>query len=132
MYPVGSGMMHDVSECLTPIIIQYTIFFIAVQHWLDNPRHYEVTRDIGELLRRTKYADGINLSGVDDYDEEEDPTFPDDDDDDGEQDYNSGDDEPTQADLDFIDDGPVEDGEEDAFNFYHGQDFLLSFCYHDI
>ena len=126
MYPVAIGaLQHDASKCLTPIITQYTIFFIAVQHWLDNPRHYEVTRDIGELLRRTEYADGIDLSGANEYEEEVDPTYTDDDDDDDEQDYD--DDEPTKADLDFIDDGPVEDGvpssdEEDESE--HGQDFL--------
>jgi hypothetical protein len=67
-----------------------------------------VTRDIGELLCRSEYEDGIDLLGSNEY--EEDPTLSNDDDEGG---YNSEDDRegvPTQADLDFIDDGPLEDG----------------------
>jgi len=81
--------------------MQYTIFFIAVQYWLKNPRHYEVTRDIGELLQSSEYADGIDLSGENEYDER-DPTLLDD--------GHDSEDEPTESDLEFIDDSPVEDG----------------------
>lgn len=91
------------------LLTQYTVFFTAVQHWLDNPRHYEVTRDIGELLSRSEYEDGIDLSGSNEYDGEQDPTL---DGDDGDEESGSGDDddEPTEEDLAFIDDGPIEDG----------------------
>ena len=57
-----------------------------------------MTRDIGELLNRSEYEDGIDLTGENDHREDE-PTQSDDDDD-----------EYTQSDLDFIDDGSVSDG----------------------
>jgi hypothetical protein len=81
-----------------------------------------MTRDIGELLSRSEYEDGIDLSGPNRY--EDDPTLSNDDD---EGDFNSEDDwesVPTQADLDFIDDGPVEDGasSNDEREFEYGQD----------
>ena len=37
------------------------MFFQAVQNYVNNPRKYEVTRDIGELLESSKEADTINL-----------------------------------------------------------------------
>jgi len=58
---------------------------MAVTKWFDNPRHYEVTRDIGELLNKTEYEDDLNLN--DGGDEEE----------------------PTESDEEFI----VEDEDED-------------------
>ena len=89
-----------------------------------------MTRDVGELLRRSEYADGIDLLGTDEYEGEEDPTLTDDVDDESEEDaYDYDDDEPTQADLDFINDGPVEDGvpSEEEEEFEHGQDLLQAF-----
>jgi hypothetical protein len=79
-----------------------------------------MTRDIGELLSRTEYADGIDFSenGYDTDDPWPDRSAFDSED--------EGDDVPTQEDLDFIDDGPVEDGvtsdEEEELN--HGRDSL--------
>ena len=40
---------------------QYSLFFQAVQNYFNNPRKYEVTRDIGELLESSKEADKLNL-----------------------------------------------------------------------
>jgi len=74
--------------CSICVRTQYTIFFIAVEYWLANPRHYEVTRDIGELLSTSECADDIDLTGENDHCE----------------------DEPTQSDLDFIDDSHLSDG----------------------
>jgi hypothetical protein len=89
-----------------------------------------VARDIGERLSRSEYADGIDLSGANEHDEE-DPTHPDDSDSnsDDEGDYDDeydGDGVPTQEDLDFIDDGPVEDGvsSDEAEEFEQGQNSL--------
>ncbi|KAF8066954.1 hypothetical protein FPV67DRAFT_1497207 [Lyophyllum atratum] len=62
---------------------KYPVFFTAVEYWLDNPRHQGVKRDIGELLHRTEYEDDLDLENQNmDYENEE----------------------PTQSDLDFIDD----------------------------
>ena len=72
---------------LLSLVVQYSIFFRAVQKWLDNPRHQGVKRDIGELLTPGKYADECDLEGESD--------------------------EPTASDLDFIDDsGLVDDSGE--------------------
>ncbi|KAJ7800755.1 hypothetical protein B0H13DRAFT_2499301 [Mycena leptocephala] len=40
---------------------KHPLFFHALQRLLDNPRKYEVWRDVGELLDVTKYADDLNL-----------------------------------------------------------------------
>ena len=95
--------------CSICVRTQYTIFFIAVEYWLANPRHYEVTRDIGELLSSSEYADGIDLTGENDHYEDE-PTQSDDGD------------EYTQSDLDFIDDRSVSDGttSEEEFEISQG------------
>ncbi|RDB29800.1 hypothetical protein Hypma_013876 [Hypsizygus marmoreus] len=41
---------------------KYPIFFVAVQYWLENPRHQGVKRDIGELLRCSEYEDDLELA----------------------------------------------------------------------
>lgn len=87
-----------------------------------------MTRDIGKLLSLSEYEDGIDLSGANEYQNEGDPTLADDADADDEDEYDDdydGDGVPTQADLDFIDDGPVEDGvTSDEEEFERGQYFL--------
>ena len=65
-------------------MFKHSLFFDAVEKWLANPRKYEVTRDIGESLAVTEYADDLNL-----YGDHEDTFF---------------EDEPMEEDLDFIDD----------------------------
>jgi hypothetical protein len=47
-------------------MMQYPIFFAAAQKWVDNPRKYEVTRDIGERLSASEYDDDLNLNESDD------------------------------------------------------------------
>ncbi|KAJ3750095.1 hypothetical protein DFH05DRAFT_1518254 [Lentinula detonsa] len=41
---------------------EYRLFFTAIHLWLKNPRHYEHSRDIGELLSRTEYQDDLDLN----------------------------------------------------------------------
>ncbi|KAG6915256.1 hypothetical protein DXG01_012441 [Tephrocybe rancida] len=42
------------------------VYFEAVQHWLDNPNHQNVQRDIGECLARTEYEDDADLQQEED------------------------------------------------------------------
>ncbi|KAG5653816.1 hypothetical protein H0H81_010284 [Sphagnurus paluster] len=67
------------------------VFFEAATHWLNNPNHQGVKRDIGELLSCSKYLDDLGQEDAAEYDDEE----------------------PTQSDIDFIDDGPLQDEESD-------------------
>jgi hypothetical protein len=55
---------------------QHPLFFKAVQQWLDHPRHYEVTRDIGEsTLRASDYEEDL-ASYINPDNDEEDLTLP--------------------------------------------------------
>ncbi|KAJ7492111.1 hypothetical protein FB451DRAFT_517047 [Mycena latifolia] len=67
---------------------KHPLFFYALQMRLNNPRKYEVWREIGERLDPTKYDDVANLNA------------------------SSDEDEPTQSDVDFIDDEDLEESEE--------------------
>jgi hypothetical protein len=72
--------------------VQHPLFFHALQRLLDNPRKYEVWRDVGELLDATKYADDLNLQDTSDADE---PTESD-------REFIDNSDEATPSDKDFI------------------------------
>ncbi|KIK01150.1 hypothetical protein K443DRAFT_132408 [Laccaria amethystina LaAM-08-1] len=57
-------------SCTKPdLIIKHPIYFLAVDYHLKNPRHYNQTRDIGELLSATKYADDKDLQHEEEEDE---------------------------------------------------------------
>lgn len=51
------------------LIDKYPIYFLAVDYHLQNPRHYNQTRDIGELLSASRYADDIDLQREEEQDE---------------------------------------------------------------
>ncbi|EDQ99889.1 uncharacterized protein LACBIDRAFT_315100 [Laccaria bicolor S238N-H82] len=51
------------------LIDKYPIYFLAVDYHLQNPRHYNQTRDIGELLSASRYADDIDLQHEEEQDE---------------------------------------------------------------
>ncbi|KAK0460054.1 uncharacterized protein EV420DRAFT_1534808 [Desarmillaria tabescens] len=69
---------------------KYPIYFTAVRYFLADKRHYNVTRDIGELLSATEYEDDLDLKEVQERE---------------------GDDE-SENDS-FIDDGDIEDEREE-------------------
>ncbi|KAF7302917.1 hypothetical protein MKEN_01254000 [Mycena kentingensis (nom. inval.)] len=54
------------------LVEMYPLFFRALKHRFDNPRKYEVWREIGERLSATKYSDELNLKGADEEEDEED------------------------------------------------------------
>jgi hypothetical protein len=67
----GILLFASFAACVLIGTPQHSLYFKAVRKWFDNPRKYEVTRDIGELLDKTEYEDDLNLGGCDD---EEEPT----------------------------------------------------------
>ncbi|KAJ7665189.1 hypothetical protein DFH06DRAFT_308672 [Mycena polygramma] len=44
-----------------PLTEKHPLFFRAVERWLANPQKCEKTRDVGELLSKSEYADGLDL-----------------------------------------------------------------------
>jgi hypothetical protein len=63
MYTLSNSTLADF------MFFQYPVFFQAAQNWVDNPRKYEVTRDVGA----SEYMDDLNLN-MDGSDAGEDPT----------------------------------------------------------
>ncbi|PBK95790.1 hypothetical protein ARMGADRAFT_748736 [Armillaria gallica] len=45
---------------------KYTVYFTAVQYFLDDTQHYIANRDIGELLSTTEYEDDLDFVKEDD------------------------------------------------------------------